>query len=75
MPATRAEMNGLERLLCASSMRKGVKRPSKDGRSLNVQWILLLCADKLPLYMIILPEGRIIIIIGILQGQRWKNHV
>ena len=24
MPATRAEMNGLERLLCASSMRKGV---------------------------------------------------
>ena len=25
MPATRAEMNGLERLLCASSMRKGVK--------------------------------------------------
>ena len=24
MPATRAEMNGLERILCASSMRKGV---------------------------------------------------
>ena len=26
MPATRAEMNGLERLLCASSMRKGVDK-------------------------------------------------
>jgi hypothetical protein len=27
MPPSGAEMNGLERLLCASSMRKGVRQP------------------------------------------------